>query len=177
MSDAGWIFRVDAQPDESLGHFLGRFRRANELSHRALAEHLGIRVEWVQAWEMPSRRRNPTPLQLVALSKLVEVDPKRLTRMLPPASLHLQTRLCAACYGEVPVHRVAWQRATTTRCDRHPLRLLSGCPVCQTGFRTPALWNDECCEQCGLAFDQMRSYQQSSQKGRRSTISTSECQN
>jgi DNA-binding transcriptional regulator YiaG len=51
----GWVFRVVAHPEESLGHYLGRFRRANVLSHKALAEHLGIRVEWVQLWEVPSR--------------------------------------------------------------------------------------------------------------------------
>jgi len=65
-----WVFRVEAHPDESLGHFLGRFRRANVLSHKVIADHLGICIEWVQAWEASSRRRNPTPLQLIALSKL-----------------------------------------------------------------------------------------------------------
>ena len=99
------VFRVIPHEDESLGHFLGRFRRANELSHRAITDHLGIRVEWVQAWESPSRRRNPTPLQLLALSKLVDVEPEQLTKMLPPINLHLQTRLCGTCYTEVPIHR------------------------------------------------------------------------
>ena len=150
-----WVFRVEAQSGESLGHFLGRFRRANYLSHKALAEHLGVRVEWVQAWGTPSRRRNPSPLQLVALSKLVEVEVKQLTKMLPPEHLHLQTRLCAACYGEVPIHQVVWQRAERTHCARHGLELLSECPVCGTGFRTPALWSDEHCERCQTAYGEM----------------------
>lgn len=77
MQSEGWVFRVKAYNGESLGHFLGRFRRANQLSHKAIADHLGIRVEWVMAWEAPSRRRNPTPLQLIALSKLVDVEPKQ----------------------------------------------------------------------------------------------------
>ena len=69
MESEGWVFRVEVHKGESLGHFLGRFRRLNELTHKVLAEHLGIRLEWVQEWEIPSRRRNPTPLQLIALSK------------------------------------------------------------------------------------------------------------
>lgn len=168
MKTEGWVFRVKAEDGESLGHYLGRFRRANNLSHQALAGHLGIRVEWVQAWESPSRRRNPTELQLIALSKLVEVEPKQLTKMLPPALLHLPTRLCAACYDEIPVHRTVWQRVEKGVCESHALQLLLICPVCETGFRLPALWDDDCCECCGLAFNQMQSYQQPSRLSRRS---------
>ncbi|HEY9660109.1 MAG TPA: helix-turn-helix transcriptional regulator [Allocoleopsis sp.] len=160
MPDESWVFRVVPAPGESLGHFLGRFRRANELSHRAIADHLGVRVKWVEDWEIPSKRRNPTELQLIALSKLVEVDPKQLAKMLPLDRLHLQTRLCAACYAEAPVHLAVWQRMGKTGCDRHALRLLTVCPVCQHGFRTPALWDDEHCEGCGLAFGQMQPYQE-----------------
>ncbi len=163
-----WIFRVEPHPKESLGHFLGRFRRANHLSHRAIADHLGVRVKWVEDWEIASKRRNPTALQRVALSKLVEVEPKQLAKMLPPARLYLQTRLCAACYAESPVHQVVWQRAGKTVCDRHKVHLLSGCPVCQQGFRIPALWDDEHCEGCGLAFGQMQSYQKPTRKCRQS---------
>jgi hypothetical protein len=131
MEAASWVFRVVPHPDESFGHFLGRFRRANELSHRVIADHLGIRVEWVQAWDSPSRRRNPTGLQLIALSKLTEVDPKQLAKMLPSEPLHLQTRLCPACYAEIPVHRSTWQRLGIDCCDRHSLKLLSACPECR----------------------------------------------
>jgi len=161
MQSQSWVFRVKAYSGESLGHFLGRFRRANQLSHKAIADHLGVRTEWVIAWEAPSQRRNPTPLQLIALSKLVDVEPKQLAKMLPSEPLHLQARLCAACYAETPMHRVAWQRAKTNRCDRHQLQLLVACPVCNTGFRIPALWSDECCEYCDLAFSQMVTFQQS----------------
>ncbi len=165
MASESWVFRVNAHPDESLGHFLGRFRRANELSHKVIAEHLGIPVEWVRGWETPSRRRNPTPLQLIALSKLTDVDPKQLAQMLPPEPLHLATRLCPACYDEAPVHRSKWQRAQTNHCDRHSIALLSACSGCGAGFRTPALWeSDPCgiceaarCQQCGLAFVEMKS--------------------
>lgn len=40
MVSEGWVFRVKAYPGESLGHFLGKFRRANDLSHKILADHL-----------------------------------------------------------------------------------------------------------------------------------------
>jgi transcriptional regulator with XRE-family HTH domain len=162
MEAESWVFRVVPHADESLGHFLGRFRRANVLSHRAIAEHLGVRETWVQDWEIPSRQRKPTELQRIALSKLVEVSPKQLAKMLPSIPLHLQTRLCAVCYAETPVHQAGWQRAGNLLCNRHALRLLSACPVCKTGFRTPALWDDGCCEQCGLLFSQMQPHQQSS---------------
>jgi transcriptional regulator with XRE-family HTH domain len=82
MTPESWVFRVKAYPDESLGHFLGRFRRANHLSHKVIADHLGVPVTWVKEWERPSRRRNPTPLQRVALSKLVEVSPTILRTVL-----------------------------------------------------------------------------------------------
>ncbi len=168
MPSESWVFRVSAYPDESFGHFLGRFRRANALSHRVIAKHLGVREAWVQDWEIPSRRRNPTELQRIALSKLVEVSPKQLAKMVPLAPLHLQTRLCAVCYGETPVHRSTWQRAKTNWCKRHALRLLSACPVCGTDFRTPAFWENGRCEPCGLLFNQMQTHQQSSQRQRQS---------
>jgi hypothetical protein len=159
-----WVFRVKQGEGESLGHYLGRFCRANYLSYKALGEHLGVRIEWVQAWESPSWRLNPSKLQLIALSKLVEVDPQRLAEMLPPTPLHLSTRLCAACYGETPVHRAKWQRAGQETCERHQLHLLSACPKCRTGFRTPALWDSDRCEHCDLTFRQMRSYEKPDQR-------------
>lgn len=162
MHAQSWVFRINACPGESLGHFLGRFRRANALSYKAIALHLGVCEAWVRDWEVPSRRRNPTELQCIALSKLVEVEPKQLALMFPPKHLHLQTRLCAACYAQVPVHRAVWQTSGKSVCDQHSLSLLLVCPVCKTGFRIPALWDDEHCEHCGLSFTQMRSYQESS---------------
>ncbi|MEP0920125.1 helix-turn-helix transcriptional regulator [Leptolyngbya sp. DQ-M1] len=155
MQSGSWIFRVEPHSDESFGHFMGRFRRANELSHRAIAEQLGIRIQWVQSWDSPSRRRNPTPLQMIALSKLTDVAPEQLAKMLPSEPLHLQTRLCSVCYAEVPVHRSTWQRANVELCDQHSVQFLSACPECHTGLRTPALWEDDCCEKCGLPFAQM----------------------
>uniref|UniRef100_A0A7C3P9X7 Uncharacterized protein n=1 Tax=Oscillatoriales cyanobacterium SpSt-418 TaxID=2282169 RepID=A0A7C3P9X7_9CYAN len=92
------------------------------------------------------------------LSQLMGLAPMQLRQMLPSVSLHLQTRLCPACYAEVPVHRRTWQEKGVDQCDRHHLLLLSACPVCQTGFRLPALWEEGCCERCGLEFSHMRSH-------------------
>jgi len=162
MASDRWVIRVVPVPGESFGHYMGRFRRANGLNHRSVAKHLGVRVKWVEDWDRPSRRRNPTELQLIALSKLVEVEPNQLAKMLPSARLHLETRLCAECYREAPVHRVNWQQDGKGECDRHGLPLLSRCPICGTGFRAPVFWEDDQCERCGLKFAHMRVYQQSS---------------
>jgi transcriptional regulator with XRE-family HTH domain len=160
MDAETWVYRVKAEEGESFGHYLGRFCRANYLSHKVVADHLGINVSWVEEWESPSRRRQPTEPQLRAIAKLVDVAPEKLAKMLPPDCLHLQTRLCGACYGEVPVHRVVWQESGKAVCDRHGLYLLSVCPGCQSGFRTPALWLEKDCEDCGLPFSQMAESQE-----------------
>jgi transcriptional regulator with XRE-family HTH domain len=157
MSIEPWLFQVSAHSEESLGHFLGRFRRANHLKNGQLSSMLGLKYRSVSYWETPSRRRNPSPLQLIALSKLTNVAPEQLTQMLPPEPLHLQTRLCPVCYAEAPVHRAWWQQARIEQCERHQYPLLSTCPNCKTGFRTPVLWEEGRCESCGLVFEQMQS--------------------
>jgi uncharacterized protein with PIN domain len=86
--------------------------------------------------------------------------PKQLLKMLPSERLHLQTRLCAFCYADVPVHQASWQQAEVDRCDRHVFRFISECPNCGSGFRTPALWEEAGCDQCGLEFANMQIYQQ-----------------
>ena len=155
LMQQGWVVQVMPGSEESFGHYLGRFRRANCLSHKTLGEELQVPLKIVSDWEAPSRRRSPDSAQLERLSQLVGISPEHLRQMFPPAHLHLQTRLCPACYGEVPIHRVSWQQVGVAHCDRHHLRLLSACPVCQTGFRTPALWEDDQCEKCKLPMSQM----------------------
>ena len=60
--------------------------------------------------------------------------------------------------------RLAKSRDSAMRCRRHcvaarhQVKLLSECPRCQTGFRTPALWSEGCCEKCGLTFKEMGRY-------------------
>ncbi len=152
-----WVVRVMPGSDESLGHYLSRFRQMNCLSHKTLGEELQVPRQSVSEWEVPSRRRIPDEAQLERLSQLVGIGAERLQQMFPVTPLHLQTRLCPACYGETPVHRVSWQQQGVDWCDRHQTLLLSACPVCGTGFRTPALWNNEGCQGCGLRFDQMES--------------------
>jgi len=154
----GWVVQVVPGNDESFGHYLSRFRRANFLSHKTLGEELQVPTKIVSDWERPSRRQLPDLEQLERLSQLVGLSPAKLRQMFPSASIHLQTRLCPACYGEVPVHCQTWQQKGIEQCDRHQSPLLSACPICQTGFRTPALWSDGCCERCKLPFSQMRSH-------------------
>lgn len=172
MPSESWIFRVDVFPGESFSHFMGRFRRANDLSQKVVADHLGVSVKWVIAWESPSRRRNPTHLQQIALWKLTDVDPMQLAEMLPPEQLHLQTRLCGVCYAKVPIHRVIWQRTGWSECEACVLdfkkanRLLTACPACNAGFRSPSLWEEGVCAQCGLVFGLMQEYQKSGDRRR-----------
>jgi hypothetical protein len=154
----GWVVQVVPGTDESLGHYLGRFRRANCLGHRTMEAELQVPAKRVSDWERPSRRQLPDLAQLERLSHLVGLSPTRLHQMFPPASMHLETRLCPACYAEVPIHRLTWQQQGMDQCNRHQLLLLSACPVCRTGFRTPALWSEGCCERCKLPFSQMRSH-------------------
>ncbi|WOD39708.1 hypothetical protein RRF56_02725, partial [Nodosilinea sp. E11] len=54
-----WLFQVEPHADESFGHFLGRFRRANRLSSAQLSAMLGQRSYVVSYWESPSRQRRP----------------------------------------------------------------------------------------------------------------------
>ncbi|MEH1775381.1 hypothetical protein [Nostoc sp.] len=54
---------------------------------------------------------NPSPYQqhLKALAKVIEVDADRLKQMLPSAGVGMKMepiRLCAACYAELPCHKI-----------------------------------------------------------------------
>ena len=151
----GWVIQVEPGAGESLGHFLSRFRRENCLSHKTLGEVLGVPTKVVSDWEVPSRRRIPDTAELERLSQLVGIPLSRLREMMPREPLHLQTRLCPACYAENPVHQTGWQQQGVEECDRHQIRLLSACPNCGTGFRTPSLWWNEQCEKCQTALSEM----------------------
>jgi hypothetical protein len=155
----GWVIQVVPGEGESLGHYLSRFRRENCLSHKTLGEVLAVPTKVVSEWEVPSRRRIPDETQLERLSQLVGLRCDRLWEMLPREPLHLQTRLCAACYAENPVHQASWQQQGVDECARHEIPLLSACPICRTGFRTPSLWCEERCEKCQIVFDEMNAVQ------------------
>ncbi|MGP1387806.1 MAG: hypothetical protein ACTS2F_29985 [Thainema sp.] len=167
-----WIFRVEPCRDESFSHFLGRFRRANQLSRQTLGELLSesacdrsssVAIKTacdralMTAWETPSRRCQPTEAQLDQLAHLMQLTSQQLTPLLfpPNGSLSPTTRLCAACYRAEPIHRRCWQRADLVDCPSHHAPFLTQCPACQTALRLPSLWALGRCERCWLPFEQM----------------------
>lgn len=155
----GWMFQIAPMPGESLGHYLGRFRRANCLSQSALAELVLIDARLLRGLEMPSLGQPLTTEQLKKLCSFLRLSEAQLAAMLPPvrSHLHLATRLCPECYADALIHRREWQCAGVKQCDRHDTPLLTACPACGTVFRVPALWESGCCERCWLPFQQMHS--------------------
>lgn len=166
-----WWFMIEPLHEESISHYLGRFRRANKLSPTQLGKISGLGAV-IGRWE--KFRFNPAPNfeQLEALAKVIGIDVDRLAQMLPPKTegkppqgveMKLSPiRLCAACYEENPCHRMEWQFKQTDRCYVHQLRLLSECPNCKARFQIPALWIDGWCHRCFLSFAEMVQYQKSS---------------
>lgn len=150
-------FIVEPLEGESISHYLGRFRRANELSSTQLGKISGLGAV-IGRWE--KFRFNPPPdrEQLEALAKVIGVEGNRLAQMLPPQGTGMKLspiRLCAACYVENLCHQIEWQFKKSDRCHKHELRLLSECPNCKTRFQIPALWVDGCCTRCFLPFVEM----------------------
>ena len=149
-----WFFRVEPYEGESLSHFLGRFRRANELTPTGLGRAAGIGAV-VARWEKFHLNPFPSRRELEALFAVVGVEAERLAQMLPPMGVgmkHSPIRLCGACYAQKPYHRIEWQFKATAGCDRHQVRLLSECPNCGARFATPALWTEGACQRCFLGF-------------------------
>lgn len=156
-----WLFVVEPYEGESLSHFLGRFRRENDLTPSGLGKEVGIGGV-VARWEKFRLIPFPSQQELEGLAKVVRVDVDRLREMLPPVGVGMKMtpiRLCGACYGEVPCHRIEWQFKTTDRCERHSLRLLSECPNCGARFKIPSVWVNGWCHRCFLSFAQMGDYQ------------------
>lgn len=168
---SSWVFRVEPLEDESLSHLLGRFRRANCLSYGVLAELININKavepfcegEEVENWERPSSRCFPSDWVLGELSRVMQIERASLSdRLMAPSKgevglgqWHLQTRLCSACYGQVPIHRMRWQYVDRAVCEEHGCDLLSACPGCGVGFSLPSLWAEGRCDWCWLRFEQM----------------------
>jgi transcriptional regulator with XRE-family HTH domain len=155
-----WLFQITPYDGESFGHYLGRFRKANCLSRQGLAELVKVNSILLRDWEEPSRRRIPTPEQLESLSQLFGITGLQLSEMLPtdPFSIYLRTRLCPACYNQIPMHQKVWQQPEVHVCKLHQRPLLTACPACGAGFPLPALWVDGICEYCWLPFKQMGTY-------------------
>ena len=152
-----WLFAIAPLEGESLSHFLGRFRRENEMTVSGLGKEAGIGAV-VGRWEKFYHNPFPDSQQLEALAKVVQVDAQRLKEMLPPEGVGMKLepiRLCAACYVQSPCHRIEWQFKQTDRCDKHQFRLLSECPNCKARFPIPALWVDGWCSRCFLPFAEM----------------------
>ena len=156
-----WLFQVEPLERESLSHFLGRFRRANELTPSRLGKAAGIGAV-IARWEKFRFNPPPSQQQLEALAKVVGVEADRLAQMLPPKGVVMNLepiRLCGACYAEEPCHRMDWQFKQTVGCSHHQLRLLSECPNCGARFKIPALWVEGICQRCFTTFAQMAEYQ------------------
>lgn len=152
-----WLFRVQPYEGESLSHFLGRFRRANDLTPTGLGKAAGLGGA-IARWEKFRFNPPPSRQQLEALATVVGVDADRLAQMLPPAGVGMKMepiRLCAVCYIESPCHKIDWQFKVTQGCDRHKLSLLSECPNCGARFKVPALWLDGWCQRCFMTFVDM----------------------
>ena len=158
-----WLFQIEPLPGESLSHFLGRFRRSNDLTPAGLGSAAGLGAV-VARWEKFRFNPPPSEQQLAALVVVVGVDVERLVEMLPPAGMGMKMepiRLCGACYGESPHHRIVWQLKSVDRCYEHQLRLLSECPNCGARFKIPALWVDGWCQRCFTTFREMQERQKS----------------
>lgn len=169
---SSWVFRVEPIEDESFSHVLGRFCRANVLSYGTLSELINISRddskepvcgrEEVENWERPSSRAHPSEQALDELCSVMQLEKESLSDRLNPSKgkkglgqWHLQTRLCSACYAQVPIHRMRWQRTDVAVCEEHECKLLSACPGCGVGFRLPSLWAEGRCDRCWLSFSHM----------------------
>jgi DNA-directed RNA polymerase subunit RPC12/RpoP len=152
-----WINVVIPFPGESISHFLGRFERSNQWSAYQIGrvtELGGVVSRWKKLYFNPF----PSQEELEALAKVVELEVETLRSMLPKKGIIYQPRpirLCAACYGKEPYHRIEWQFKSVTACDRHKLRLLEKCPKCKKPFEIPALWEDGACSRCSTSIVEM----------------------
>ncbi|MBD2107040.1 TniQ family protein [Nodosilinea sp. FACHB-13] len=164
MVDTGiqpWLFEVEPYEGESLSHYLGRFRQQNHLTPGGLGTMAGIGAV-VARWEKFHLNPYPTQTQFEALGKVLGLSAERLWGMLPPQGEGMQykpIRLCGACYGENPCHRIEWQAKSVWRCDRHSFKLLTKCPNCEAKFKVPTLWECDYCSQCHLSFEKMKEFQ------------------
>jgi TniQ len=152
-----WLFQIEPLSGESLSHFLGRFRRSNDLTPTGLGSAAGLGAA-ITRWEKFRFNPPPSEQQLATLAVVVGIKVERLVEMLPPEGMGMKMepiRLCGACYRESPHHRIEWQLKVTDGCQQHGLRLLSECPNCGARFRIPALWVDGWCHRCFTTFAEM----------------------
>lgn len=158
-----WYFLIEPFPKESISHFLGRFRRENQLSVSRMGQVTNLGGA-IARWE--KFRFNPPPVdkELEQLSELVQIEVIRLREMLPSQGTGMKMspiRLCGACYGENPYHQMVWQFKSSDRCHQHQLTLLSECPNCGARFKIPSLWEYGWCHRCFSPFEEMMKFQKS----------------
>lgn len=150
-----WWFTVAPYEGESISHFLGRFRRENELTPSGLGKETGL-YSAIARWEKFRFNPRPSLEQLEKLSKIVQVDVVTLQTMFPSEPMKMSPiRFCSACYSEMPYHKMKWQYKESDKCDHHNLKLLSECPNCGARFKFPALWVDGWCHRCFTPFAEM----------------------
>lgn len=161
-----WLFRTKPYEGESISHYLGRFRRANNLTPTGLGKATGLGGA-IAPWEKFRFNPPPSKMELEKLAQVVKIDVSRLREMLPPPEIGMKMnpiRLYGACCGEMLCHRIEWQLKTTEFCSKHGLTLLSECSTCGSRFAFPALWVDGLCQRCFTAFGEMVQYQKLAQK-------------
>jgi len=158
-----WLYQIQPYSGESLSHYLGRFRRANHLTVSALGKESGLGGIFIKRLEHFHLNPFPTAEQIAGLAGYMGISPKEVLGMLPPHGVSMKlepSRLCAACYAEVPYHRLAWQYKQTSGCEKHRLRLLSACPKCKKRFGIPSIWTGYC-DRCRLPYESMWTFQRS----------------
>ncbi|MGK7957190.1 MAG: TniQ family protein [Crocosphaera sp.] len=164
MDKEYWLTKVELYEGESISHFLGRFRRAkgNRFSAASgLGQVAGLGAILVR-WEKLYFNPFPSDQELEALAQVVMLDVEDLRQMLPQKGMITQPKpimLCAACYGEKPYHRMAWQDKHKRGCEVHGLELLSRCINCKTLFPIPSKWDEGKCKRCSLPFAKMAKHQ------------------
>jgi len=156
-----WSITVEPLPGESISHYLGRVERENEWTGYLVGKAAGIGAV-LNRWKRFYFNPFPSKEEIGALANVLEISPARLTEMLPQKGESIKIepiRLCGACYGESPCHRIKWQYKSVWKCDRHDLKLLSKCPNCEAKFKIPALWEEGRCSRCHMPFSELASLQ------------------
>ncbi len=93
-----WWFLVEPLSGESISHFLGRFRRENELTVSMMGKITGLGGA-IARWEKFHFNPPPSEMELEKLAKVVQAEVARLREMLPPKGVgmkHKPIRLCGA---------------------------------------------------------------------------------
>lgn len=155
-----WHIQPEPFCGESFSHFLGRYCSLNCIAPNALAQHLQVGAAAIGRWRKLRYTPFPSEKQLQRLAEVTGATQTALKALLPQEPMQIGTiRLCAACYGEEPYHRMHWQYKATQYCERHSLALLARCPCCKASFSIPAEWAAGICLRCGTAFADMADFQ------------------